>query len=157
MDITLFLNQDFVDAFHQKAIPHVGEHAKTYAQIAQSIAMIDQIVETPYFEQCLGQCKVVDPYNSIHEELDFFEAESPFATTLKELHDHIEKEKRSLIRTFQKALKDPKHLLEKVQEKIITFHEKKDLLCTAMLHELEYIVEKKRLDKIMTSLPSSVP
>ena len=60
--------------------------------------------------------------------------------------DHKEKEKAP-----------PSWNNEKVQEKIITFHEKKDLLCTSMLHELEYIVEKKRLDKIMTSLPSYDP
>jgi len=155
MDITLFLNKEFADAFHERAIPHVGEHAKTYVQIAQSIAMVDQVLETPYFEQCVEQCKEMDPYGSI--EMDFFE-ESPYVVALKELHSHIEKEKRSLIRTFQTVLKtDPTHLVEKIQEKINAFHEKKDILCTGMLHALEFIVEKQRLDKIMTSLPSFVP
>jgi len=44
-----------------------------------------------------------------------------------------------------------------VKKRIKRFHEKKDKLCTATLHQLEYIIEKRRLDKIKTSLPSSFP
>ena len=155
MDITLFLNKDFTDAFHEKVFPHVGEHAKKYVQIAQSIAMIDQVLETPYFEQCIEQCKVMDPYGTI--ELDFFE-ESPYVLALKELHAHIEKEKIGLIRFFRKLLKTvPDDFTDQLQAKIDAFHEKKDMLCTGMLHALEYMIERQRFDKIMTSVPSYVP
>jgi hypothetical protein len=162
MEIHFFLNDDFVNEFHKQIIPHVGEHAKAYAELAQCIAIVDQMVETPYFELCLQQFQAIDPGNSVpsdmlYEELSgFFEMDtelSPYASHLKHLHDMIEKEKSSLIRT----LRTEKVTLSSLKKKIQLFHEKKDKLCESTLHQLEFIVEKRRLDKIMTSLPSSVP
>jgi len=162
MEIHFFLNDDFVNEFHKQIIPHVGEHAKAYAELAQCIAIVDQMVETPYFELCLQQFQAIDPGNSVpsdmlYEELSgFFEMDtelSPYASHLKHLHDMIEKEKSSLIRTLRTEKVTPSSLKKKIQ----LFHEKKDKLCESTLHQLEFIVEKRRLDKIMTSLPSSVP
>jgi len=148
IDLTLFLKEDYAEAFHQKAIPHVGEHAKTYVQLAQCIAMIDQLIETPFFEQCLQRLKTIDPSGLLEEEFGFFE--TPFSGMLKELHDTIEKEKRTVIRIFRKALAE-KDFMEKVVAAIETFHEKKDGLCRDAFHQFEYIVERRRLDKIMSS------
>jgi hypothetical protein len=146
IDLTLFLKEDYAEAFHQKAIPHVGEHAKTYVQLAQCIAMIDQLIETPFFEQCLQRLKTIDPSGLLEEEFGFFE--TPFSGMLKELHDTIEKEKRTVIRIFRKALAE-KDFMEKVVAAIEKFHEKKDGLCRDAFHQFEYIVERRRLDKIM--------
>lgn len=158
MDIRLFLKEDFAEAFHQKAIPHVGKHAKTYVHIAQAIAMINDVVETPYFEECVQRMKAIDPGNSIDFEEVFSFFESPFATYLKELHEKIEKEKHSVIRTFQTLLKKmPDDFIEKVQHRIERFHEKKDMLCLDALHQFEYMVEMNRLEKITLSLPSFAP
>ena len=154
MDLTLFLKEDYVEAFHEKAVPHVGEHAKTYVQLAQCIAMIDQLLETPFFEQCLQRLKTIDPNGLLEEEFGFFE--TPFSAFLKELHDTMEKEKRVVIRVFRKALTE-KNFMEKVTAAIQRFHEKKDKLCKDAFDQFEYIVERNRLDKIMTSLPSYVP
>jgi len=162
MDIQLFLNDDFVEAFHTQIIPHVGEHSKTYVELAQCIALINQIVETPYFELCLQQFQAIDPGNSIpsdmlYEELSsFFELDTeltPYAVQLKQLYAMIEKEKRDLVR----ALRTTKLTVSTLKEKIKTFHEKKDKLCESTLYQLEFIVEKKRLEKIMISLPSFAP
>ena len=68
----------------------------------------------------------------------------------------MEKEKRAVIRVFRKALAE-KDFMEKVTAAIETFHEKKDTLCQDALYQFEYIVERRRLDKIMTSLPSYDP
>lgn len=158
MDIRLFLKEDFVEAFHQKAIPHVGKHAKTYVNVAQAIAMLNDVVETPYFEQCVQQMKAIDPSNSIDFEEVFGFFESPFAATLKELHGTIEKEKHAVIRTFQTLLKKmPDDFMEKIQESIQRFHEKKDTLCVDALHQFEYMVEINRFEKIKLSLPSFAP
>ena len=158
MDIRLFLKEDFVEAFHQKAIPHVGKHAKTYVNVAQAIAMLNDVVETPYFEQCVQQMKAIDPSNSIDFEEVFGFFESPFAATLKELHGTIEKEKHAVIRTFQTLLKKmPDDFMEKIQESIQRFHEKKDALCVDALHQFEYMVEINRFEKIKLSLPSFAP
>jgi len=154
MDLTLFLKEDFVEAFHEKAAMHVGEHAKTYVQLAQCIAMIDQLLETPYFEQCVYALKTIDPSGALEEEFGFFE--TPFSAMLKELHDTLEKEKKTVIRVFRKALAE-KDFMEKVTAAIETFHEKKDKLCQDALYQFEYLVERRRLDKIMTSLPSYAP
>ena len=154
MNLTLFLKEDYVEAFHEKAIPHVGEHAKTYVQLAQCIAMIDQLLETPFFEQCLQRLKTIDPNGLLEEEFGFFE--TPFSVFLKELHDTMEKEKRVVIRVFRKALTE-KDFMEKVKEAIERFHEKKDKLCKDAFDQFEYIVERNRLDKIMSSLPSYAP
>ena len=154
IDLTLFLKEDYVEAFHQKAVPHVGEHAKTYVQLAQCIAMIDQLLETPFFEQCLHRLKTIDPNGLLEEEFGFFE--TPFSAFLKELHDTMEKEKRVVIRVFRKALAE-KNFMEKVTAAIQRFHEKKDKLCKDAFDQFEYIVERNRLDKIMSSLPSYVP
>ena len=147
IDLTLFLKEDYAEAFHQKAIPHVGEHAKTYVQLAQCIAMIDQLIETPFFEQCLQRLKTIDPSGLLEEEFGFFE--TPFSAFLKELHDTMEKEKRTVIRVFRKALAE-KDFMEKVVAAIERFHEKKDKLCTDAFYQFEYIVERRRLDKIMS-------
>ena len=153
MDIRLFLKEDFVEAFHQKAIPHVGKHAKTYVNIAQAIAMLNDLIETPYFEECVQQMKAMDPSNSIDFEEVFGFFESPFAVTLKELHGTIEKEKHAVIRTFQSLLqKMPDDFMEKIQESIQRFHEKKDALCLDALHQFEYMVEINRFEKIKGSL-----
>ena len=154
MDLTLFLKEDYVEAFHQKAVPHVGEHAKTYVQLAQCIALIDQLLETPFFEQCLQRLKTIDPSGLLEEEFGFFE--TPFSAFLKELHDTMEKEKKAVIRVFRKALAE-KDFMEKVTAAIQRFHEKKDKLCKDAFDQFEYIVERNRLDKIMSSLPSYVP
>ena len=69
---------------------------------------------------------------------------------LKELHDTLEKEKKTVIRVFRKALAE-KDFMEKVNAAIQRFHEKKDKLCQDAFHQFEYIVEKRRLDKIMSS------
>ena len=162
MEIHLFLKDDFVNAFYKEIIPHVGEHAKTYAELAQCIAIIDQMVETPYFELCLQQFQTIDPGNSVpsdmlYEELSgFFELDtelSPYASHLKHLYEIIEKAKRSLIR----SLRTKKVTVSSLKKKIKIFHEKKDKVCKSTLHQLEFIVEKRRLNKIMSSLPSSVP
>lgn len=158
MDIRLFLKEDFAEAFHEKAIPHVGKHAKTYVHIAQAIAMISEVLETPYFEECVRHMKAIDPGNSIdfHEEFGFFE--TPFASSLKELHGNIEKEKHSVIRTFQNLLKKiPDDFIERVQDRIERFHKKKDILCLDALHQFEFMVEMNRFEKIKLSLPSFVP
>ena len=149
IDLTLFLKEDYVEAFHEKAVPHVGEHAKTYVQVAQCIARIDQLLETPFFEQCLQRLKTIDPNGLLEEEFGFFE--TPFSAFLKELHDTIEKEKRVVIRVFRKALAE-KDFMEKVTAAIQRFHEKKDKLCKDAFDQFEYIVERNRLDKIMASL-----
>ncbi len=154
IDLTLFLKEDYVEAFHQKAVPHVGEHAKTYVQVAQCIAMIDQLLETPFFEQCLQRLKTIDPNGLLEEEFGFFE--TPFSAFLKELHDTMEKEKKAVIRVFRKALAE-KDFMEKVSAAIQRFHEKKNKLCEDAFYQFEYIVERNRLDKIMTSLPSYAP
>lgn len=162
MEIHLFLNDDFVNEFYKHSIPHVGEHARTYAEIAQCIAIIHQMVETPYFELCLQQFQAIDPGNIVpsdmlYEELSgFFELDtelSPYASHLKHLHEMIEKSKKSLIRTFRRKKVTPSYLKKKIQK----FHEKKDKLCEFTLHQLEFIVEKRRLEKIMSLLPSCVP
>jgi predicted protein tyrosine phosphatase len=151
MDVRLFLKEDFAEAFHLQAIPHVGEHAKTYVQIAQAIAMIDQLLETPYFEQCVQTMKSIDPGNSIPIEFGFFE--SPIDVMLKELHETIEKEKHSVIRTFRTVLKKmPKDFMEKIKERIERFHKKKDALCLDALYQFEYMVEMNRFEKIKRSL-----
>jgi len=153
MDIRLFLKEDFAEAFHEKAIPHVGKHAKTYVHIAQAIAMIDEVLETPYFEQCVQHMKAMDPGNSIDFEEVFGFFESPFAAVLKELHGNIEKEKHSVIRTFQTLLKKmPDDFIEKVTQRIERFHEKKDILCLDALHQFEFMVEMNRFEKIKGSL-----
>ena len=149
IDITLFLKEDYVEAFHREAIPHVGEHAKTYVQLAQCIAMIDQLLETPFFEQCVHALKTIDPSGALEEEFGFFE--TPFSAMLKELHDTLEKEKKAVIRVFRKALAE-KDFMEKVTAAIEKFHEKKDTLCQDAFHQFEYLVEKRRLDKIMATL-----
>jgi len=158
MEVSLFLKEDFAEAFHREAIPHVGEHAKTYLEMAQCIAMIDEIMETPHFQLCLQQLEAIDPGNNIDitEELGFFEMDtelSPYAAHLKELYEMIEKEKRKVIRAFRTKA----DFMIQVKKRIKRFYEKKDKLCTATLHQLEYIIEKRRLDKIKTSLPSSSP
>ena len=154
IDLTLFLKEDYAEAFHQKAVPHVGEHAKTYVQVAQCIAMIDQLLETPFFEQCLQRLKTIDPNGLLEEEFGFFE--TPFSAFLKELHDTMEKEKKAVIRVFRKALAE-KDFMEKVSAAIQRFHEKKNKLCEDAFHQFEYLVERNRLDKIMSSLPSYDP
>ena len=154
IDLTLFLKEDYAEAFHQKAVPHVGEHAKTYVQVAQCIAMIDQLLETPFFEQCLQRLKTIDPNGLLEEEFGFFE--TPFSAFLKELHDTMEKEKKAVIRIFRKELAE-KDFMEKVSAAIQRFHEKKDKLCEDAFHQFEYLVERNRLDKIMSSLPSYDP
>lgn len=164
MEIHLFLNDDYVNAFRKEIIPHVGEHAKTYAELAHCIAIIDQMIETPYFELCLQRFQAIDPGNKVpsdmlYEELSgFFELDtelSPYASHLKYLHDMIEKEKRSLIRTLRKSLHCPNATV--LKKKIKNFHKKKDKLCEDTLHQLEFIVEKRRFDNIKSSLPSCVP
>ena len=154
IDLTLFLKEDYAEAFHQKAVPHVGEHAKTYVQVAQCIAMIDQLLETPFFEQCLQRLKTIDPNGLLEEEFGFFE--TPFSAFLKELHDTMEKEKKAVIRIFRKELAE-KDFMEKVSAAIQRFHEKKNKLCEDAFHQFEYLVERNRLDKIMSSLPSYDP
>jgi hypothetical protein len=149
MDLTLFLKEEYVEAFHQKAVPHVGEHAKIYVQFAQCIAMIDQLLETPFFEQCLMRLKTIDPSGVLEEEFGFFE--TPFSAFLKELHDTMEKEKRAVIRVFRKAMAE-KDFMEKVEAAIQKFHEKKDKLCQDAFFQFEYLVERNRLDKIMATL-----
>jgi hypothetical protein len=61
----------------------------------------------------------------------------------------MEKEKRTVIRVFRKALSE-KDFMEKVVAAIERFHEKKDKLCTDAFYQFEYIVERRRLDKIMS-------
>lgn len=68
----------------------------------------------------------------------------------------MEKEKKAVIRVFRKALAE-KDFMEKVTAAIQRFHEKKDKLCKDAFDQFEYIVERNRLDKIMSSLPSYVP
>jgi len=153
MDIRLFLKEDFAEAFHQKSIPHVGTHAKTYVHIAQAIAMVDQVLETPYFEECVQHMKAIDPGNTIDFEEVFGFFESPFASVLKELHGSIEKEKHAVIRTFQTLLQTmPDDFMEKINDCIHTFHQKKDTLCLDALHQFEFMVEMNRFEKIKGSL-----
>jgi hypothetical protein len=63
----------------------------------------------------------------------------------------LEKEKKAVIRVFRKALAE-KDFMEKVTAAIEKFHEKKDTLCQDAFHQFEYLVEKRRLDKIMATL-----
>ena len=88
MDIRLFLKEDFTEAFHQKAIPHVGKHAKTYVNIAQAIAMINDLIETPYFEECVQHMKAIDPSNSIDFE-EVFCLQQCYLIDLHQLLQHF--------------------------------------------------------------------
>jgi hypothetical protein len=161
MDFSLFLNVDYSNAFYEKITPHYT-HSKIYIQIAQCIAAIDRELETPHFELCLRNFKKMDPgdiipQNLLFEELSsFFELDTeltPYASHLKNLYEIIEKEKKSLIRLFRKLLKNmPDDFVCQIKKKIKSFHEKKDIACNLTLHQLEFILEKRRLDKIKRQL-----
>ena len=73
---------------------------------------------------------------------------SPYASHLKHLYNMIEKEKSLLIRALRTKKVTPSSLKKKIQ----TFHKKKDKICESTLHQLEFIVEKRRLEKIMSLL-----
>ena len=161
MELSLFLNVDYSNSFHDKLSPHYT-HTKTYIQIAQCIAAIDRELETLHFELCLRNFKDMDPgdiipQNLLFEELSsFFDLDSeltPYASHLKNLYHTIEKEKESLIRLFRKLLKKmPADFVCQVKKKIKSFHQKKDIACELTLHQLEFILEKRRLDKIKRQL-----
>jgi hypothetical protein len=131
MDINDLLNKEIVEFLHI--------HCDTsYVKRLQSIAEVNHVVNTPYYEECLQGFQAIDPYNKIHSKLDHYET---YANHLLKLHTMIETEKIELVRFLRDICSDD--ILSQVREKIAEFHEKKDALCATILYELEYILESQ--------------
>ena len=89
----------------------------------QTIAEVNKVVNTPYFEECVQGFQSIDPYNKLQSDYEI-------------LRTLIDTEKNELIRCLRNMNSD-----SQIYEKIKEFHDKKDKLCETILHELEYRLE----------------
>jgi hypothetical protein len=130
MDINELLKKDIVEFLNT-------HYDTSYVKRLQSIAEVNQVVNTPYYEECLQGFQAIDPYNTIHSNLDLYET---YANQLLQLHTMIETEKIELVR-FLRNIICSDDIVSQVRERIEQFHHKKDKLCEIILHQLEYILE----------------
>lgn len=109
----------------------------SYISRLQSIAEVNRVIQTPYYEECLQGFQAMDPYNKIHSKLDSFE---PYANHLLQLHTWIEDKKIELIEFLRNTICSD-DIVSQIREKIKQFHDEKDEWCKITLHQLEYILE----------------
>ena len=117
MDINDLLNKNIVEFLNTHCDPD-------YVKRLQTIAEVNKVVNTPYFEECVQGFQAIDPYNTIQPD------------NLLELRTLIDTEKTEIIRLLRNMNPD-----SQIYEKIKEFHDKKDKLCESILHELEYKLE----------------
>ena len=116
MDINDLLNKNIVEFLTTHYDPH-------YVKRLQTIAEVNKVVNTPYFEECVQGFQSIDPYNKLQSDYEI-------------LRTLIDTEKNELIRCLRNMNSD-----SQIYEKIKEFHDKKDKLCETILHELEYRLE----------------
>lgn len=147
---------------------------KKYIQLSQIFMAIKTVVDTSHLKNSLTKMRVLSP--SIHDPVFIHELSSPldsdygddpaenYAISIKQLHDIIVFHEKKLVTIFDfifvdegirpLTCKQVTELVDVTQQSIHTFLKERDEATKNAFHMLEVLVEKKRLEKIISRIES---
>jgi len=129
------------------------KETKRLIQLAQMFTAIKKIVTTDHFKYCIKKINIFDKV----DELPFFYGEDTHEETLSKLQESIVYHEQKLTTMFFFLLENMNDLdcyqintlTKAVKIAIKTFIDERDELCTHAFHQLEFLIESKRLEKLL--------
>lgn len=129
------------------------KETKRLIQLAQMFTAIKKIMTTDHFKNCI---KKISLFKEV-DELPFFYGEDTHEELLSKLQESILYHEQKLTTMFFFLFENMNDLdchqvntlTKAVKTAIKTFIEERDELCTSALHQIEFLIESKRLEKLL--------
>jgi hypothetical protein len=134
--------------------------AKVQIQQKQMFMAIRTVVATPYVENCMRGLKLLDPY-SVHEPT--FDSDIDYASSVKHLQESIQHHQYKISQLVFKFVDDHGHfkpltyvdaqkISSLVRKNIKEFMHVKKMAYEKCMHQLEYLVELNKMNKLISTL-----
>lgn len=151
MDLSRIFDETYCNEVLNKS--DSKKETKRQIQLAQMFTAIKKIMTTDHFNYCLKKLTIFEEV----DELPFFYGEDTHEEILSKLQESILYHEQKLTTMFFFLFENMNDLdcsqvntlTKAVKTAIKTFIDERDELCTKAFHQLEFLIESKRLEKLL--------
>jgi hypothetical protein len=150
MDLSRIFDEEYCNELLDTS--NSKRETKKYIQLAQMFTAIKKVISTNHFKYCVKKINVFEDVS----ELPFFHDTNTHEAILSNLHEVILYHEQKLITIFyflldnidNLTISQVQTLTDSVKIAIKTFIQERDELCTHALHRIEFLIEKKKFEKL---------